>query len=254
MNSDSVVKGFDVFKNQVVCVSVILNVKTVKPFSFYENNCVACFLWLHAMPVTHTDFRGRCVLLMVNQCYVLPWLFQLSLLQWKLPLCPDTHFTHVFTDGTLWNGFAGFLQKFSDFRSTVILLWIIIDFENLLLNGILAFGSSWQFAFKTCVFPLYFRFVIAWTNHGNVAVIVTVLWLPSGKGANADAQVPGTLKLCEIRMLLAIINGIQFELFGILFSWHNEYLLLVLYNIFRGISHFVLNYLYASTNIRKEDK
>ena len=34
MNSDSVVKGFDVFKNQVVCVSVILNVKTVKPFSF----------------------------------------------------------------------------------------------------------------------------------------------------------------------------------------------------------------------------
>ena len=36
MNSDSVVKGFDVFKNQVVCVSVILNVKTVKPFPFYE--------------------------------------------------------------------------------------------------------------------------------------------------------------------------------------------------------------------------
>lgn len=34
MNSDSVIKGFDVFKNQVVCVSVILNVKTVKPFSF----------------------------------------------------------------------------------------------------------------------------------------------------------------------------------------------------------------------------
>ena len=45
------------------------------------------FLWLHAMPVTHTDFRGRSVLLKVNQCYVLPWLFQLSLLQWKLPLC-----------------------------------------------------------------------------------------------------------------------------------------------------------------------
>lgn len=36
MNSDSVIKGFDVFKNQVVCMSVILNVKTVKPFSFYE--------------------------------------------------------------------------------------------------------------------------------------------------------------------------------------------------------------------------
>lgn len=36
MNSDSVIKGFNVFKNQVVCVSVILNVKTVKPFSFYE--------------------------------------------------------------------------------------------------------------------------------------------------------------------------------------------------------------------------
>nr|DAO51393.1 MAG TPA: hypothetical protein [Caudoviricetes sp.] len=36
MNSDSVIKGLDVFKNQVVCVSVILNVKTVKPFSFYE--------------------------------------------------------------------------------------------------------------------------------------------------------------------------------------------------------------------------
>ena len=36
MNSDSVIKGFDVFKNQVVCVSVILNVKTVKPFPFYE--------------------------------------------------------------------------------------------------------------------------------------------------------------------------------------------------------------------------
>ena len=31
MNSDSVIKSFDVFKNQVVCVSVILNVKTVKP-------------------------------------------------------------------------------------------------------------------------------------------------------------------------------------------------------------------------------
>lgn len=28
----------------------------------------------------------------------------------------------------------------------------------------------------------------------------------------------------------------------------------LLYNIFRGLSHFVLNYLYASTNIRKEDK
>ena len=36
MNSDSVIKGFDVFKNQVICVSVILNVKTVKPFPFYE--------------------------------------------------------------------------------------------------------------------------------------------------------------------------------------------------------------------------
>lgn len=36
MNSDSVIKGFNVFKNQVVCVSVILNVKAVKPFSFYE--------------------------------------------------------------------------------------------------------------------------------------------------------------------------------------------------------------------------
>ena len=35
MNSDSVVKGFDVFKNQVVCVSVILNVNSVKPFPFY---------------------------------------------------------------------------------------------------------------------------------------------------------------------------------------------------------------------------
>ena len=34
MNSDSVIKGFDVFKNQVVCVSVILHVKTVKPFPF----------------------------------------------------------------------------------------------------------------------------------------------------------------------------------------------------------------------------
>ena len=49
-------------------------------------------------------------------------------------------------------------------------------------------------------------------------------------------------------MLLAIINGIQFKLLGMLFSWHNEYLLLVLCNIFRGISHFVLYYLYASTN------
>lgn len=69
-----------------------------------------------------------------------------------------------------------------------------------------------------------------------------------------DAQVPGTLKLCEIRMLLAIINGIQFELLGMLFSWHNEYLLLVLYNIFRGISHFVLYYLYASTILVKKSK
>ena len=34
-------------------------------------------------------------------------------------------------------------------------------------------------------------------------------------------------------MLLAIVNGIQFKLLGMLFSWHNEYLL-VLYNIFRG--------------------
>ena len=29
------------------------------------------------MPVTHTGFRGQCVLLKVNRCYVLPWLFQL---------------------------------------------------------------------------------------------------------------------------------------------------------------------------------
>ena len=72
MNSDSVIKGFDVFKNQVVCVSVILNVKTVKPF------------------------------------------------------------------------------------------------------------------------PLYLGFVIAWTDYGNVAVIVLVLWFPSGKGANAD---PGSLHI-----------------------------------------------------------
>lgn len=131
MNSDSVIKGFDVFKNQVVCVSVILNVKTVKPF------------------------------------------------------------------------------------------------------------------------PLYLGFVIAWTDYGNVAVIVSVLWFPSGKGANADAQVLCTLKLCEIRMLLTIVDGIQFELFGMLFSWHNEYLLLVLYNIFGGKSHFVLHYLYASTILQK---
>ena len=53
-------------------------------------------------------------------------------------------------------------------------------------------------------------------------------------------------------MLLVIVNGIQFELFGMLFSWHNEYLLLVLYNIFRGISHFVLNYLYASTTMKDD--
>ena len=41
MNSDSVVKGFDVFKNQVVCVSVILNVKTVKPFPLYLGFVIA---------------------------------------------------------------------------------------------------------------------------------------------------------------------------------------------------------------------
>gem|GEM_PF-6144133 len=41
-------------------------------------------------------------------------------------------------------------------------------------------------------------------------------------------QILGTLKLCEIGMLLGIVNGIQFELFGMLFSWHNEYLILVL--------------------------
>lgn len=62
-------------------------------------------------------------------------------------------------------------------------------------------------------------------------------------------QILGTLKLCEIGMLLGIVNGIQFELFGMLFSWHNEYLILVLYNIFRGISHLVLHYLYASTRL-----
>ena len=39
MNSDSVVKGFDVFKNQVVCVSVILNVKTVKPLVASRHAC-----------------------------------------------------------------------------------------------------------------------------------------------------------------------------------------------------------------------
>ena len=54
-------------------------------------------------------------------------------------------------------------------------------------------------------------------------------------------------------MLLAIVDGIQFKLLGMLFSWHNEYLLLVLYNIFRGISHFVLHYLYANTNITEND-
>ena len=62
-------------------------------------------------------------------------------------------------------------------------------------------------------------------------------------------QILGTLKLCEIGMLLGIVNGIQFELFGMLFSWHNEYLILVVYNIFRGISHFVLHYLYASIRL-----
>lgn len=41
MNSDSVIKGFDVFKNQVVCVSVILNVKTVKPFPLYFGFVIA---------------------------------------------------------------------------------------------------------------------------------------------------------------------------------------------------------------------
>lgn len=46
-------------------------------------------------------------------------------------------------------------------------------------------------------------------------------------------RIIGTLKLCEIGMLLGIVNGIQFELFGMLFSWYNEYLILVLYNIFR---------------------
>ena len=50
MNSDSVIKGFDVFKNQVICVSVILNVKTVKPFPFYEwmegfNAVIVTVLW-----------------------------------------------------------------------------------------------------------------------------------------------------------------------------------------------------------------
>ena len=48
-------------------------------------------------------------------------------------------------------------------------------------------------------------------------------------------------------MLLMIVDGIQFKLFTVLFLWQNEYLLLVLYNIFRGISHFVLHYLYANT-------
>ena len=41
MNSDSVIKGFDVFKNQVICVSVILNVKTVKPFPLYFGFVIA---------------------------------------------------------------------------------------------------------------------------------------------------------------------------------------------------------------------
>lgn len=170
------------------------------------------FGWLHTMPVTHTGFHGQCVLLTVNRFYERLWLFQLYLLQRKLPLflkestqlffvqkvhytvkvhktvmspyicnvstpygiweflikllikyvmkftakirifgCGgpgfyplgfDAHFTHVFANSALRYGFAGLLQNLSNFGSTIILLGIIIYFENFLFYGILAFGSD----------------------------------------------------------------------------------------------------------------
>ncbi|MEE0855090.1 hypothetical protein [Eubacterium ventriosum] len=41
---EEIVEGLDVFKNQVVCVSVILNVKTVKPFPLYFGFVIANYL------------------------------------------------------------------------------------------------------------------------------------------------------------------------------------------------------------------
>ena len=48
--------------------------------------------------------------------------------------------------------------------------------------------SITEFTFKMCNFPLLVGFVIAWIDYGNVAVVVTVLWLPSGKDRKVFAK------------------------------------------------------------------
>ena len=36
MNSDGIIKGFDIFENKAVSLSVVSNAESVKPFSFDE--------------------------------------------------------------------------------------------------------------------------------------------------------------------------------------------------------------------------
>jgi len=47
------------------------------------------------------------------------------------PLGFDSHLAHIFSNGALRNTFSGFTEFFGDFRSTIVLVRIIIDMLDL---------------------------------------------------------------------------------------------------------------------------
>jgi len=51
------------------------------------------------------------------------------------PLGLDSYLAHIFSNGVLRNTVSGFTKFFGDFRSTIVLVRIIIDMLDLFLNS-----------------------------------------------------------------------------------------------------------------------
>ena len=71
------------------------------------------------------------------------------------------------------------------------------------------------------------------TSDRNVAIIISELGFPMCKGTNPYSEISGTFDLSEVGVFITVVDSIQFELLSVMFSWYNEYLLRILYNISR---------------------
>ena len=62
--------------------------------------------------------------------------------QWFHSLSFNAHFFHIFVNCVFRNTFTSFLELPGDFRSTIVLLGLIVDLKNFILDRVLSLLGS----------------------------------------------------------------------------------------------------------------